>query len=81
MRELEGKATINIDVIGIGASPYDTLKANRINVNGVNVAEASEETDRTEKFGFANKRGDFLSDYLSLCTDESGRFIGSPFSP
>ena len=78
MRELEGRATVNIDVIGIGASPYDTLKANRINVNGVNVAEASEETDRTEQFGFANKRAELWWKFREALEPGKGDEIALP---
>jgi len=76
--ELEGKATVNIDVIGIGASPYDTLKANRINVNGVNVAESSDETDRTKQFGFANKRAELWWKFREALEPEKGDDLALP---
>lgn len=49
-------APIHIDVIGVGASPYDFLKSANQQVTGVNVAEAATGTDRSGRLGFANLR-------------------------
>lgn len=49
------KAVVHIDVIGVGASPYDFLKE-VVQVVPVNVGEGTSETDRTGAFGFKNVR-------------------------
>ncbi len=51
-------APIHIDVIGVGASPYDFLKAARQQVIGVNVAEKSLGTDKSGLMRFANLRSE-----------------------
>ena len=47
-------APVFIDVIGIGASPYDFLKDMRVSVAGVNVAEAATRTDKSGRLSFHN---------------------------
>jgi len=49
-------APIMIDVIGVGASPYDTLRQARQDVHGVNVSEAATTTDRSGRLRFYNLR-------------------------
>lgn len=49
-------APVFIDVIGVGASPYDFLKDMRVNVAGVNVAEAATRTDKSGRLSFRNLR-------------------------
>jgi hypothetical protein len=49
-------APIHIDVIGVGASPYDFLRTARQQVMGVNVAEGSTATDKSGRLRFANLR-------------------------
>lgn len=53
---LRDKAPIHIDVIGVGASPYDFLHQAGQQVIGVNVAEASTGRDKSGRMGFANLR-------------------------
>lgn len=55
---LEGRAYCNVDVIGVGTSVYDSLK-DIITCNGLNGAERSEETDKTERLQFVNKRSEW----------------------
>lgn len=50
------KAPILIDVIGVGASPYDLLKGMQFQVLGVNVSEKSHATDRSGRLRFKNLR-------------------------
>jgi hypothetical protein len=47
---------VHIDVIGVGASPYDTLRGMDVHVLGVNVAEKSLTTDRSGRLRFFNLR-------------------------
>ena len=53
---LRDGAPVNIDVIGVGSSPYDHLKSAGVTVNGLNSSERSEQTDRTSRLRFSNKR-------------------------
>lgn len=47
---------IHIDVIGVGASPYDFLNQAGQHVIGVNVAESSNATDKSGRLRFRNLR-------------------------
>ncbi len=49
-------APINIDVIGVGTSPYDSLKRANAQVWGVNVSEAARGVDKSGLLGFFNLR-------------------------
>lgn len=49
-------APIHIDVIGVGSSPYDFLRNMRQQIIGVNVAEATGETDQSGRLFFYNLR-------------------------
>jgi hypothetical protein len=49
-------APVHIDVIGVGASPYDLLRDAKVQVIGVNVAEKATATDRSGRLRFANLR-------------------------
>jgi hypothetical protein len=50
------RAPILIDVIGVGASPYDTLNSMRLAVHGVNVSEKATATDKSGRLTFLNLR-------------------------
>lgn len=54
--ELRDHAPIAIDVIGVGASPYDTLNGMGVQVLGVNVSEAANGTDKSGRLKFFNLR-------------------------
>lgn len=53
---LRDSSPVCIDVIGVGASPYDLLNIARQQVIGVNVAEASTATDKSGRLKFLNMR-------------------------
>lgn len=55
---LRDKAPIHIDVIGVGASPYDYLRDSRQQIMGVNVSEKSLGTDKSGRLGFKNQRSE-----------------------
>ncbi len=58
---LRDRAPIHIDVIGIGASPYDFLRnMNGFNVLGVNVAEAAQGSDASGRLRFKNQRSELV---------------------
>lgn len=50
------RAPIFIDVIGVGASPYDILHSQNFDVYGVNVSEKPTATDRSGRLRFLNLR-------------------------
>lgn len=50
------RSPIHLDVIGVGASPYDFLVQARQQIAGVNVAEAATSTDKSGRLGFSNLR-------------------------
>ena len=51
-------AVQHIDVIGVGASPYDFLKQAKQHVLGINVAEGSVGRDKSGRLGFRNLRSE-----------------------
>ncbi len=51
-------APLLIDVIGVGASPYDFLVQARQQVHGINVAEGSTSTDKSGRLRFFNLRSE-----------------------
>jgi hypothetical protein len=53
------QAPIHIDVIGVGASPYDFLNEARQQVLGINVAEKSFAKDMSGRLGFYNQRSEY----------------------
>lgn len=53
---IRDRAPIHIDVIGVGASPYDFLKHARQDVYGVNVSERATMMDKSGRLGFFNMR-------------------------
>ena len=52
------RAVIHVDVIGVGASPYDFLVQQRQQVVGVNVSERSLATDKSGRLRFKNMRSE-----------------------
>lgn len=52
------QAVQHIDVIGVGAAPYDFLNDNRQQVVGVNVSEKSHATDKSGRLRFYNQRSE-----------------------
>lgn len=53
---VRNRAPIHIDVIGVGASPYDFLKQANQQVIGVNVSKATEDRDISGMLEFSNVR-------------------------
>lgn len=56
---MRNSAPIHIDVIGVGASPYDFLKTARQQVLGINVSEKSLATDKSGRLSFFNQRSEY----------------------
>lgn len=55
---IESRVVVNIDVIGIGASAYDTARVHGINARPINFSEGSDTTDETGTLQFVNKRAE-----------------------
>lgn len=81
------RTSINIDIIGVGYSPYDSLK--RIlgkgqKINGLNGGESSltvdgdRKTDRTELLGFANRRAEWWWNLRELLDPRNGHDVALP---
>ena len=77
--EYKPNAQINMDSIGIGASPYDILtKARGVPVNGINAGSRSEARDKSNQFGFANKRAEMWWRLREILEPGSGRELVLP---
>jgi hypothetical protein len=50
------RSPIHLDVIGVGASPFDFLRAARQDIYGINVAERPTRNDKTGRLSFLNLR-------------------------
>lgn len=60
------RAVQHVDVIGIGASPYDFLVEAKQQVMGVNVSEKSYALDRSGRLGFMNLRSQLWWQFREL---------------
>ena len=72
------RARVNLDVIGVGSSPYDILKKDGIPVLGINSSEASEETDKSGLLTFKNKRAEMWWKFREALDPTSGIAIALP---
>ncbi|CAB4165185.1 hypothetical protein UFOVP821_24 [uncultured Caudovirales phage] len=71
-------APITIDVIGVGASPYDFLNERGIQVMGVNVGERSEGTDLSGRLRFANLRSELWWKFRESLDPANGLGVALP---
>ena len=55
---MRDRCVIHIDVIGVGASPYDFLSESRLQVIGVNVSESALGLDKSGRLRFKNQRSE-----------------------
>lgn len=78
---LKGNPSINIDVIGIGSSPVDTLTQMGIDSNPLSGADGSHTTDRTGKLYFANKRSEWLWKFREALEPDYHSAIALPPNP
>lgn len=74
-------APVHIDVIGVGASPYDLMREAQIQVIGVNVAEASHKNDRSGRLRFANLRSQLWWDLRDALDPENDLGTALPPDP
>ncbi len=75
------KAPINLDVIGVGASPYDKLKEAEQPVYGINVSEKSGKTDRSGRLRFFNLRSQIWWDMREVLDPENDTGVEIPPDP
>lgn len=68
----------HIDVIGVGASPYDFLREAKQTVLGVNVSEKSGATDRSGRLSFFNQRSQYWWQMRELLDPEANNGIALP---
>ena len=77
--EHEGNAKIYIDSVGIGASPFDILdKILGLPVIGINAGEGSNLRDKSNQFGFKNKRAEMWWRLREILEPGSGRELVLP---
>ena len=72
------EAAINIDVIAIGSSPYDTLASQGLNVVAVNFAESSNATDRSGRLKMRNVRAQAYWGMREALDPEHGEGLALP---
>lgn len=75
-----GDAPVAMDVIGIGSSPYDLAKE-KYNAYAVNFSEKSEKRDKTGRFGFVNKRAEYIWGMREALDPETGEDLALPEDP
>jgi len=74
-------APIHLDVIGVGASPYDVLNEASQPVYGVNVAERATAKDKSGKLSFFNLRSQLWWKMRELLDPEAANGICLPPDP
>ena len=71
-------APVHIDLTGVGTSPYDTLKRNKIQVVAFVAAGASPGRDATRQLGFFNKRAEAWWRMREALDPDSGQDLALP---
>lgn len=71
-------APIHLDVIGVGASPYDKLNEASQPVYGVNVSEKATATDKSGRLTFFNQRSQLWWQMRELLDPEADNGIALP---
>ena len=64
---------VHIDVIGVGASPYDHLNSMHVHVLGINVSERAASTDKSGRLRFFNQRSELwwrMREWLDPAADK-----------
>jgi hypothetical protein len=72
------QGAIHIDVIGVGASPYDYLRSANQQVLGVNVSEKSVKTDKSGRLSFSNQRSELWWTFRELLDPANNTGIALP---
>lgn len=79
--ERRDHAPIMLDVIGVGASPYDILVNAGQDVHGINVAEKANATDRSGRLSFFNLRSQLWWQFRELLDPNADNGIALPPDP
>lgn len=74
-------APIHIDVIGVGASPYDMLRNQNQQVVGVDVREKALGTDKSGRLRFPNQRSELIWKFRESLDPDNNRGICLPPDP
>lgn len=74
-------ARAKIDVIGVGASAYDIARSSGLSVIPVNFAEGSDETDKSGRLHFINKRAELYWRLREALDPSSGDDVMLPPDP
>ena len=74
-------APIHIDVIGVGASPYDMLRNQGQQVIGVDVREKALGTDKSGRLRFLNQRSELIWKFRESLDPDNNRGIQLPPDP
>ncbi len=75
-------ATINVDIIGVGTSPFDSLRqAIGIKAVAMNASEGSDARDRTGQLGFVNQRAEWWWKLREALDPETGDDLAIPPDP
>ena len=72
---------INVDVVGVGSSPYDSLTAMYSSVYPVNGAEASEYRDKSKKLKMVNRRAEMYWRMRDALDPQGGDDLALPPDP
>jgi hypothetical protein len=72
---------INIDVIGVGSSPVDTLRQMNYECNALSGSDGSTERDKSGKLGFTNKRSEWMWKFREALDPDHGSEIAIPPNP
>ncbi len=72
---------VNIDVIGVGSSPYDFLHDLRVQVLGVNVSEASNAVSRSGRLGYFNQRSQLAWQFREMLDPQYNEGVALPPDP
>lgn len=80
-KEIRDRAPVHVDVIGVGASVFDRLEENAIQVIGVNGSEKSYAKDQSGMLGFFNMRAEIYWKIREALDPDNGHFIALPPDP
>lgn len=73
---------VNIDVIGVGTSPYDCLRSSIDDLaKAMNASMASDKKDKSGQLGFVNKRAEWWWGAREALDPSSGQSIALPPDP
>ena len=73
------RASVNVDVIGVGSSVYDTLRGSLGNdVHAMNASEKSEKRDKSGQLGFLNQRAEWWWGLREALDPSSGQDLALP---